>query len=243
MTADVHVGSLLSSLVFGLYQRPDVQSVQNLMLTIKPVPAGASPRDGVTVTKNVDYPTFAKAVDDSRKPGPERTTVLRLTRPQKPPEFSTDAAVSWSRWCTICSSICRRPREKPRAESSARTAKVYRVKIPLAEIALSYKLDSSATGVLKIQAKVEEFNPGPNADVLAITDDEAKGTSLSRFSAGIIMSAMAARLRSQPIDVALDQLKLPGMSIRSISPLDPSGWVRVGLSRNAQAPGFVAGTP
>ncbi len=40
----------------------------------------------------------------------------------------------------------------------------------------------------------------------------------------------------QPIDLALENLKLPGFNIRSISPLDPSGWVRVGLDRDGNAP-------
>ena len=239
VTADVHVGSLLSSLVSGLYRRPDVQSVQNLMLTIRPVPPGGSPRDGVTVTKNVDFASFIKALDESRK---ERTTVLRLTRPEKPPEFGTDARGF------LVALVHELQIDLPAPEGEAKgglvgaPAKVYRVKAPLAEFALSYKIDTSATGIPKVTAKVEEFNPGTNADVLAIVDDENKGTSLSRFSAGIVMGTMGGRLRSQTIDVPLNQLKLPGIAVRSVSPLDPSGWVRVGLTRDALAPGVVAGT-
>ena len=120
-------------------------------------------------------------------------------------------------------------------------AKIYRVKIPLAEISLSYKLESSPTGSPRIQAKVEEFNPGANAEVLAIADDENKGVSLSRFSAGVVMGAMGGRLRTQSLELTLDQLKLPGVAVRSISPLDPSGWVRVALSRTSDSAPMVAG--
>jgi hypothetical protein len=40
----------------------------------------------------------------------------------------------------------------------------------------------------------------------------------------------------QAIDLALDNLKLPGITIRSISPLDPSGWVRVAVARTGNEP-------
>ena len=66
--ANVHVGSLLSSLVAGIYQRDIVRSVENLMVVIKEVPPGTPPREGIEVTKNVDFATFAKRLADSRKP-------------------------------------------------------------------------------------------------------------------------------------------------------------------------------
>jgi hypothetical protein len=233
---------LLSSLASGLYGREDVQSVQNVMITTRPVPPGGSPRDAATVKKNVDFATFAKAVDDSRKPGGDKSPIMRIARPQKPPEFSTDARGF------LVALIHDLQIEVPAPEGEARgglvgaPAKIYRVKIPLCEVSLSYKVDSTASGSSRIQAKAEEFNPGSNVDVVAIGDDESKGTSLSRFSAGIVMGAMGARLRTQSIDLPLDQLELPGVSLRSISPLDPSGWVRVALTRTADNPPMVAGT-
>jgi hypothetical protein len=50
-------------------------------------------------------------------------------------------------------------------------------------------------------------------------------------------------LRSQPIDVSLAQLHLPGFSIRSVSQLDPSGWVRVGLEPNPDGPNLAQPAP
>ena len=93
IAAGVHLGSLLTSLAAGAYQREQVQSVQNLMIAIRDVPPGTPPREAVTVTKNVDFATFAKAVEDSRKPmpGTPKAAVLRITRPQRVPEFSADA--------------------------------------------------------------------------------------------------------------------------------------------------------
>ena len=241
VTADVHVGSLLTSLVSGLYGRDDVRSVQNLMITIRPVPPGTSPGEGITVTKNTDFATFAKAVDASRKPGGEKQTVMRITRPQTPPEFSTDNRGFLVALIHDVQIDVPAPEGEARGGLVGAAAKIYRVKIPLAEISLSYKLESSPTGSPRIQAKVEEFNPGANAEVLAIADDENKGVSLSRFSAGVVMGAMGGRLRTQSLELTLDQLKLPGVAVRSISPLDPSGWVRVALSRTSDSAPMVAG--
>ena len=46
-----------------------------------------------------------------------------------------------------------------------------------------------------------------------------------------MISALGARLRSLPIVANLDNLNLRGFAIQSITPLDPSGWVRVSLAR------------
>jgi hypothetical protein len=238
VAASVHLGSLLGSLVSGVYEREMVRSVENLMLEIKDAAPGTPPADAVKITKNVDFATFAKAVDASRKPQPgtPRTTVLRIIRPKVPPEFATDAR------SFLVAMIHDLQLEVPAPEQEAKggvvgaAAKIYRIKVPLLEIALSYQVDSSKPDALRIHGKVEDFSPGTNAEVLAINDDENKGQPLSRFSAAIVLAAIGAKLRSQPIDVALNQEKVlgipmrPGISIRSISPLDPSGWVRVSLN-------------
>jgi len=238
INAGVHVGSLLSSLAAGAYQDEQVQSVKNLMIEITDLRPGTPPRDAVKITKNVDFTTFAKAVEGSRKPKPgtPRVTVLRIARPRQVPEFSADARGFLVAMIHDLQLEVPAPEEEAKGGLVGAAAKIYRIKMPLAEFALSYNVDSATPDSLKVHAKVADFNPGPNAEVLAITDDETKGAPLSRFSAGVVLGAMGGRIRTQPIDVALDQLKLPGFSIRSISPLDPSGWMRVGLVRNANSP-------
>ena len=236
VTADVHLGSLLSSVASGVYQRDEVKSVDNLMLSIADVPPETAPRDAVKVTKNVDFATYSKAVDAGRKPGSPRVTVLRIIRPRSAPELTVDARGF------LVALIHDLQIEVPAPEGEARggvvgaAAKIYRIKLPHAEVALAYQVDSASDKATQLHAKVQDFSPGTNAEVLAIDNDETKAVALSRFSAAVVLGAIGGRLRTLPIDVALDQLKLPGFSIRSISPLDPSGWVRVGLLRNADAP-------
>ena len=150
--------------------------------------------------------------------------------PQHPPEFSTDARGFLVALIHDLQLDVPAPEKEAKGGIVGAAAKIYRIKVPLAEVALSYQVDSSKPDALRVHGKVEDFNPGTNAEVLAINDDETKAVPLA-FSAAIVLGALGGKLRSQSIDVPLDQLKLPGFTIRSISPLDPSGWVRVSLDR------------
>jgi hypothetical protein len=215
-----------------------VRSVDNVMLVIKEVPPGTPPREGLEIAKNVDFATFAKRLAESRKPKPgtPRTTVLRVTRPKTPPEFSTDARGFLVALVHDLQVEVPAPENQEKGGFVGAPAKVYRIKVPLAEFSLSYKVDLSKPGALRVQAKVEEFNPGADGQVLAIADDEAKTAPLSRFSTAFVVGALGAQLRQQPIDVTLDDVKVPGLFIRSISPLDPTGWVQVSLERDPSYP-------
>src|SRR5262249_60390681 len=104
------------------------------------------------------------------------------------------------------------------------------------EVALSYQLDTSTPGSLRLKGKIQEFNPGTTGEVIGINDDETQGRPLTRFQSAIVMTALGTRVRSQNIDVSLDQLRLPGFQIRSVSPMDPSGWARVNLVRTTGMP-------
>jgi hypothetical protein len=236
--ANVHVGSLLGSLTAGVYERDLVRSVENLMVVVREVPPGTPPREGIEITKNVDFATFAKRLAESRKPKPgtPKTTVLRLTRPKQPPEFSTDARGYLVALIHDAQIEVPAPENQEKGGFVGAPAKIYRIKMPLAEISLSYKIDTSKPGSMRVQAKVEDFNPGTDSQVLAIADDEAKAAPLSRFSTAFVLGAFGGQLRQQAINTSLDEVKIPGFLIRSISPLDPSGWVQVRLDRAPNAP-------
>jgi hypothetical protein len=236
--ASLHVGSLLGNLAAGAYERDEVRSVNNLMIVVKQVPPGTPPREGVEIVKNVDFPTFSKRLAESRKPkeGTPKTTVLRIMRPKQPPEFSTDARGFLVALIHDLELDVPAPENQEKGGFVGAPAKVYRLKIPLAEISLSYKVDTSKPGPMRLQAKVEDFNPGIDGQVIAIADDESKGTALSRFSAAFVLGAFGGQLRQQSIDSTLDQVKLRGLIVRSISPLDPSGWVSVNMERDGSVP-------
>jgi hypothetical protein len=236
VTADLHLGSLLTSAASGIWLQDKVRSAQNLMIQTKAVPPGTPPKDAVSVTENVSFADYVKAVDAARNAHDPRVQALRITRPQQPPEFSTDARGYLVALVRGFQLDVPAPDQQSGGAMLGVPAKILRLKAPLVEVALSYQLDNSTPGSLRLKGKIQEFNPGTTGEVIAINDDENQGKPLTRFQSAIVMTALGGRIRSQNIDVSLDQLRLPGFQIRSVSPLDPSGWARINLVRTAGAP-------
>jgi hypothetical protein len=52
------------------------------------------------------------------------------------------------------------------------------------------------------------------------------------FQANLALLGFKTKLQQVPIKVPLSTLNIPGFSLTGISPLDPSGWVRVVLTPN-----------
>ena len=236
VTADLHLGSLLTSAAGGIWRQDRFRSVQNVMIQTKAVPPGTPPKDAVEVRENVSFADYIKAVDAARNAHDPRVQVLRITRPQQPPEFSTDARGYLVALVRDFQLDAPAPDQQSDGAMLGVPAKVLRFKAPLVEVALSYQLDQSTPGSLQLKGKIQEFNPGTGGEVLAIDDDENQAKPLTRFRSAIVMTAMGARIRSQNIDINLDQLQLPGFAIQSVSPLDPSGWARINLVRTGGTP-------
>jgi hypothetical protein len=161
---------------------------------------------------------------------------LRITRPQQPPEFTTDARGFLVALVHDFLLDVPAPDQQAGGGMLGAPAKVLRLKAPLVEIALSYELDQSTPGSLRLKGKIQEFNPGTTGEIIAINDDEYQGKPLTRFQSAIVTTMLGARIRSRNIDIDLDQLHLPGFQIQSVSPLDPSGWARINLVRAAGTP-------
>src|SRR5581483_8167494 len=104
---------------------------------------------------------------------------------------------------------------------------VYRIEAPDAEVTISFQI-APAQGTLPIRltGRVEGFDPGPGAQVIAIDQDENKGVPLNALSRTLVLNVMAGRMKGQPIDVPLSNVRIPNYALTSASPLDPSGWIR-----------------
>jgi hypothetical protein len=242
LSADVHIASVLDSVAEGLYQREDVRSVNNLMIVTKDVPPGAPPKDAATITRNVDFSTFSKAVDEVKKANKFKVTAIRVKRPPHAPEFAVDARGNLVAMVRDVEVEIPAPDKSTQAGSVIGVpARILRIKIPRLEAALSYQIESPTPGSHRIKAKLEDFSPAPSSQVLAINNDESKPVALTRFSGAVVISALAARVRSQPLIASLDNLNLRGFAVQSISPLDPSGWLRVNLVRTAEVPAVARG--
>ncbi len=242
ITADVHLASVLNSVADGLFNRQEVQSTDNLVIVTKDVPPGTPPQQAAVIARNVGFPAYAREVDQARKANNPKVTALRIQRPPHAPEFAVDA-----RGFLVASIRDFRlevPAPDPQSQGGSMIgvpAKILRMEIPHLEIALSYKVEEPAPGSHRLRARIEDFVPSTDSHVAAINDDESKPSNLSRFSGALVISALGVRLRNQPIVANLDNLKLRNFAIASISPLDPSGWVRVTLEQ--KQPGQFTAAP
>ena len=147
LTADVHLTSVLNSVVDGLYRRPEVQQADNLMIVTKDVPPGTPPKDAATITTNVDYPTFLKAVDEAKKAKNPKVTAFRVKRPPSAPEFAVDARGFLVALLHDVEIEVPAPDKSSQAGSVIGVpAKILRMKIPQLEVALSHQTEASAPG-------------------------------------------------------------------------------------------------
>lgn len=235
VSADLHLGSLLSNVSEGYLKRPEVQSVQNLMVQTSEVPPGAPPSQGAKVTRNVDYPTFLKSVDAAAAANNQKNLTLRVKRPTQPPEFAADAQGNLV--ALVHDFQIEVPAPKNAAGGAAPPAKVYRMTSPLAEFAIAFKIEpGTGTEPMRLVGRVAGFDPGPGGKIFAVQDDEAKAQPLTAFTTALVFGVVRARLQNQPINMPLNNLQLNGFAVRSVSPLDPSGWIRVVLDRTASVP-------
>ncbi|MBX6312738.1 MAG: hypothetical protein IRY99_07460 [Isosphaeraceae bacterium] len=228
VSADVHLPSIMTNLARGYLQSDLAKKVENLMVVTRKIPPGAPPSEGFVLTQNADFETFAKAVEETRAANDPKVLAIRVKRPGQAPEFAADARgflVVLVHDFLI---------EVPAPPAAARgglfgpAARIYRLTAPNAEFVLSYTF-YPAKGQLPIRlsGRIEEFDPGPGAQVYAIDESEEKAVPLTAFTRTIVLNTFGNRLKGQPIDIPLSQIRLPNLELTSISPLDPSGWIRI----------------
>ena len=183
LTADVHLNSVLTSAVAALFQRPEVQLVENVMILTKDVPPSTPPKDAVTIRINVDFPTYAKVAEEARRANNPKVAALRIRRPAHPPEFASDARGYLVAIVHDVEIDVPAPDPKSQAGSVIGVpAQTLRIKIPQLEAALSYQVETPAPLSHRVKAKLEDFTPAPTSEVLAMNGDESRSTRLSRFS-------------------------------------------------------------
>ncbi len=231
VSIDVNLTSTLTNAIAGLLESGEVKGVDNVMIATKAVEPGAPPRDGVTVGKNVDYPTFLKTVDESRAANDPKVTALRLKRPATAPEVYADARG----YLIILIRDFQLDVPAPPGGLLGANTKVLRFLVPTAEFVLSFRVPPrEADKPLEFDAKVEDFVYPTNSKVQTIGDDESKPTTLAPFQAIIALSQFRTKLEQVPIKAPLTNLNLKGFDISEVSPLDPSGWMRVVLVPNGE---------
>lgn len=233
VSADLHVSSVLSNVVAGLLQGDELRAVDNLMIVTKALESGRPAAEGVTVGRNVDYATFLRNIDGARAANNPKVTAIRFKKPTAPPEFSADERGYLVVLVKDFRMEVPAPPGSERGGLLGAPAKVLRFNVPVAEFTLSYKVAANGPyPPTEIDAKVEDFVPSGNSKVQTIFDDETKATTMGPFQGNLALLGFKNKLQQVPIKVPLTSLNIPGFSLMGISPLDPSGWMRVVLSPN-----------
>jgi hypothetical protein len=232
ISADVHVGSILTSFVQSYMHKEPVQEVQTLLVETQKVEPGTPPGKAVKVTRNQDYSAFLQAIDRAKAANDPKVVALRVKRPTVAPDFGTSAEGDLVALVNDFQLEVPAPSQQGIGAKMGPPARVYRIVSPQAEFALSFVVESKAKGEpLRLVGKIKEFDAGPNANVYAVGDDETQATPLNALARTVVLGFFRAKMQGQPVDVAIDTLNLRGYAIKSVSPLDPSGWIRVNLAR------------
>ncbi len=135
ITADLHLPSLLTNMSRGAFQTEKVQSVTNVMLVIRPAPAGTAPQDAVKTTNNVDYATFLKTIDTFQADKDTKTMALRVRRPKQAPDFAVDR--NGRLVALVHDFVAEVPAPPGQNALGGPPARVYRLEAPLAQFAIS----------------------------------------------------------------------------------------------------------
>jgi len=237
VSADVHLSSIMTNLSRGYLQSDEARGVENLMVVTKPVAPDTPLRDGVELVRNADYPSFLAAAAKAQEANDPKVVAIRVKRPAREPDFSADArGFLVAGVHDLQLDVPVPPRKNGLGSLAGPPAKVYRITAKRAEFVISFQVaPETQSSPVRLTGKIESFDPGtnPNTKVYALNDDESKAQELTIFSAAPVLGFLRTRIEGRPIDVPLSNLQLRGFAIREVSPLDPTGWIRVQLVRTS----------
>jgi len=202
------------------------------MIITKKRPPDAPPSEGAPVVRNVDFATFSRAVDEARASNDPSVVAIRVKRSGQAPEFSADANGNLVVVVHDFALEVPAPAQAARGGFSGPPAKIYLFSAPRAEITMSIKITPASGNVpMHVSARVLGFEAGPGSQVFAINDDEKNPTPLNAFTAAIAFRLLGTRLSGMPIEQTPPAFNLRGYQLASVSPIDPSGWIRVVLAQ------------
>jgi hypothetical protein len=236
VTVDLQLTSILTNLARSRLARKTDDSVTNMMIIARPRPPGAPMSAGFQVVRNADDATFFKGIEEAKKTGDPKVLALRIRCPEHPPEFSADASgkvvaiihdleidVPYTSQSSVGGGLIGLP-----------PARALRIRVAKAEVTAALKVEpANATDPVRLFGKIESFEPGAGLQVFALESEDKEPTPINVLKAALVVGVFRQRLIGRTVEAPLGSLPLKKFAIRSISDLDPSGWIRVDLSRVA----------
>ncbi|WP_422925810.1 hypothetical protein [Singulisphaera sp. PoT] len=237
ISADLHLSSIVTSLLRGYLQTEPVRDVKNLMVVTRKVSPDAPPGDKVSISQNIDYPTFLKAVVEAEQANDPNVLAIRVKRPDRSPDVDADAAGHLVVLVHGFEIEVPAPPQAARGGLFGPKAKVYRISSPSAEIVISFKVTPpDGTNPLRLTGRIEGFEFDKDAKVFSLNDDETKPVPMPVLTRNLVLNVLRNKIQGQPVDIPFKNLELRGVTIKEVSSLDPSGWIRVNLLRTGNGP-------
>lgn len=234
VSADLHLGSILTSMARGYFETEAVKRIQNLMLVTRKADPNVPPRERFNMVENADYATFLGAVTEAQAANDPKVLAVRVKRPGRAPEFAADARGFFVASVPDFQVDVPVPPQQAQGGLIGGPARVLRVTSPRAEVVISVRVKpGDASNPVRVEGKVEEFDPGPDAMAYRINEDESQAQPLTRFAGLGVVAVLRTRIQGQSFNVPLNNLQLRGFALRDVSPIDPTGWVRVNLVRTS----------
>lgn len=233
VVADVHLASALGNAATGYLQAPANLGIRNLMVQGRKVDPDAPPQPRIQTTQNSEYAAFYKAVEAARAANDSAAIPIRVYRPETPPEFTTSPdgkLVVVVRDFQVEVGVPRPTGIGNLLGGGA--ARVYRYRAPVAELTVSFQVLPPAAGQpLRLSGKIDAIDLGTNSKVESVGAQEDEAQPVSNLMRAAAVSVLMGRVAGQDIELPLTAVQIPqGFAIKSVSPLDPTGWMRLVLT-------------
>lgn len=233
VAVDVHLSSLLGNVAAGLFEGQLGQNYQTVQLELTPAATEGEAAPPPAITPNTTYEQYLARVRELREEQ-SGANVLRVVRPAQAPRFSADAQGRLVILLEDFSLDVPAPPAAARGGLLGAPVDVYRVQLPTAQVVVSFQVDASDPTRLRVTGKIDEFNYDNAATVTGLRDDESDGQPLNPLTRSVVLGTIANQIAGRPIDAPIPLAGLRGFVIDGVSPLDPTGWMRVTLRRTAE---------
>jgi hypothetical protein len=233
VTVDVHLASVLSNAVWGYLLSPEGREVHNVMIQGRKAVTDA--QAGPQITRNSEYTDFYKAVEAARAGNDPDAVPIRVQKPKTPPEFTADAEghlVAIVRDFDVEVGV---PRQRGIGAllGGANAPHVYRFQAPTAELTISFEvLPPSGDQPLRLSAKIESIELALPNTVESVGEQEDSAEAVRTLNRAGAIAVLTGRVAGRTVAVPLTAVQVPqGFAVKSVSPMDPTGWIRLVLTR------------
>lgn len=229
VTADLHLPSALTNVLAGQFRSAEVQAVENLLVETRPADSDEPP---LQTRQNVDFEAHLDAIRRAQELNNAGAQAMRVFRPGRPPEFTADRDGNLVAVIRDFKVDLPAPAAATRGGLAGPPARVYRIISPNASVTLTFKvIPGTLGGPIEVEANIVSFDPGRDAQVLAINEDENDARRLNALTSSVILGALRTQFIGRTIRQTIDPMDLQGFAVESVSDLHPTGWMRVILTR------------